>query len=277
MLPALFGVSISQINLMLDTFIATLLVSGSVSWLYYSDRLMELPLGTFGVAIAVVVLPSLSRRHAQASGAEFSATLDWALRIVCLIAVPASLALLLIAEPLMVTLFENENFLVNDVVSSAASLRAYSIGLLAFMAIKIFAPGFYARQNTSTPVRIGVIAMVANMIMNLLFYMAGFAHVGLALATSLAAFLNAGLLLRGLRADGVFTFQAGWLVFSMRLILANALMAAYLVMVSSEWQAWLDWSTVERISQLTVLVLGGIVTYIVVLIVAGMRWRDIYR
>ncbi|MFT6093506.1 MAG: putative peptidoglycan lipid II flippase [Pseudohongiellaceae bacterium] len=119
--------------------------------------------------------------------------------------------------------------------------------------------------------------MVANMIMNLLFYMAGLAHVGLALATSLAAFLNAGLLLKGLRSDGVFTFQAGWLVFSMRLILANALMATYLVMVSSEWQAWLGWSTVERVGQLTVLVLGGIVTYIVVLIAAGMRWRDIYR
>ena len=277
MLPALFGVSISQINLMLDTFIATLLVSGSVSWLYYSDRLMELPLGTFGVAIAVVVLPSLSRKHAQASGAEFSATLDWALRIVCLIAVPASLALLLIAEPLLVSLFENENFQVSDVVSSAASLRAYSVGLLAFMAIKILAPGFYARQNTSTPVRIGVIAMVANMIMNLLFFMAGLAHVGLALATSLAAFLNAGLLMRGLRADGVFKFQAGWLVFSLRLILANALMATYLVMMSSDWQAWLDWSVVGRISQLTVLVLGAIVIYVVVLIVAGMRWRDIYR
>jgi putative peptidoglycan lipid II flippase len=277
MLPALFGVSISQINLMLDTFIATLLVSGSVSWLYYSDRLMELPLGTFGVAIAVVVLPSLSRKHAQASGAEFSATLDWALRIVCLIAVPASLALLLIAEPLLVSLFENENFQVSDVVSSAASLRAYSVGLLAFMAIKVLAPGFYARQNTSTPVRIGVIAMVANMIMNLLFFMAGLAHVGLALATSLAAFLNAGLLMRGLRADGVFKFQAGWLVFSMRLILANALMATYLVMMTSDWQAWLGWSVVGRISQLTVLVLGAIVIYVVVLIVAGMRWRDIYR
>lgn len=277
MLPALFGVSISQINLMLDTFIATLLVSGSVSWLYYSDRLMELPLGTFGVAIAVVVLPSLSRRHAEASGEEFSATLDWALRIVCLIAIPASLALLLIAEPLLVTLFENENFLVADVVSSAASLRAYSFGLLAFMAIKVLAPGFYARQNTSTPVRIGVIAMVANMVMNLVFFMAGLAHVGLALATSLAAFLNAGLLMRGLRSDGVFKFQAGWLVFLMRLILANALMAAYLVMMSSNWQAWLSWSVLERIGQLMLLVVGGIATYVVVLVVAGMRWRDIYR
>jgi putative peptidoglycan lipid II flippase len=277
MLPALFGVSISQINLLLDTLIASLLVSGSVSWLYYSDRLMELPLGTFGVAIAVVVLPSLSRKHAEASGEEFSATLDWALRIVCLIAIPASLALLLIAEPLLVTLFENENFPVSDVLSSAASLRAYSIGLLAFMAIKVLAPGFYARQNTSTPVRIGVIAMVANMAMNLLFYMAGLAHVGLALATSLAAFLNAGLLMRGLKADGVFRFQAGWMVFVMRLILANALMAAYLVMMSSNWQAWLSWSVFERVGQLAVLVLGGMVTYVVVLIVAGMRWRDIYR
>lgn len=277
MLPALFGVSISQINLLLDTLIASLLVSGSVSWLYYSDRLMELPLGIFGVAIAVVVLPSLSRKHAEASSEEFSATLDWALRIVCLIAIPASLALLLIAEPLLVTLFENENFPVSDVLSSASSLRAYAIGLLAFMAIKVLAPGFYARQNTSTPVRIGVIAMIANMAMNLLFYMAGLAHVGLALATSLAAFLNAGLLMRGLKADGVFRFQAGWLVFVIRLILANALMAAYLVVMSSDWQAWLSWSVLERVGQLAILVFGGMVIYVAVLVVAGMRWLDIYR
>lgn len=277
MLPALFGVSVSQINLLLDTFIATLLVSSSVSWLYYSDRLMELPLGTFGVAIAVVVLPSLSRRHAEASGEEFSATLDWALRVVFLIAIPASIALILIAEPLLITLFENENFVVDDVVNSAASLRAYSLGLLGFMAIKILAPGFYARQNTSTPVRIGLIAMVANMIMNLVFYMAGFAHVGLALATSLAAFLNAGLLMRGLRRDGVFKLQTGWLVFLFRLFVASALMAAFLVLMSSEWQSWLGLSIGERIGHLAVLVLGAIVIYILALLVSGMRWRDFYR
>lgn len=277
MVPALFGVSVSQINLLLDTFIASLLVSGSITWLYYSDRLMELPLGTFGVAIGIVVLPSLSRKHAESSMEEFSSTLDWALRIVCLISVPASLALILIAEPLLVTLFQNENFTTGDVVSSAGSLRAYSFGLIAFMAIKIFAPGFYARQNTATPVRIGVIAMVANMVMNLVFFLAGFAHVGLALATSLAAFLNAGLLLRGLRQEGVFHFQSGWFVFAARLLIANGAMAGYLLLFANDWQQWLDLNIFERVAELAVLVVGGIGIYVASLLVAGLRWQDIHR
>lgn len=277
MLPALFGVSISQINLLLDTFIASLLAAGSVSWLYYSDRLMELPLGTFGVAIAVVVLPSLSRRHAEASAEGFSATLDWALRIVLLIALPATLGLTLLAEPLLVTLFENENFPIEDVMSSAGSLRAYSIGLLAFMAIKVLAPGYYARQDTSTPVRIGVIAMVANMAMNLVFYLAGLAHIGLALATSLAAFLNAGLLLQGLIGGGVFKFQRGWFVFAARLVLANALMALFLIFMSDDLQTWLSLAIFERIWTLLVLVVGGVSVYGAALVCAGLRWKHVYR
>lgn len=277
MLPALFGVSISQINLLLDTVIASMLAAGSVSWLYYSDRLMELPLGTFGVAIAVVVLPSLSRRHADASIEGFSATLDWALRLVLLIALPATLGLVLLAEPLLVTLFENEKFSSEDVVSSAGSLRAYSLGLLGFMAIKVFAPGYYARQDTATPVRIGIIAMVANMVMNLLFYLVGLAHVGLALATSLAAFLNAGLLLRGLFAAGVFKLQTGWFVFAGRIALANALMAVFLILMSDEWELWLSWTTVEQIRSLMFVVLGGIFVYGAALIGAGLRWKDVYR
>ena len=209
MLPALFGVSVSQINLLLDTVIASLLVTGSVSWLYYSDRLMELPLGTFGIAIAIVVLPSLSRHHAESSSEAFSETLDWALRLVVLIAMPATIGLMVLAEPLLITLFQNQNFPVEDVVSSAGSLRAYAIGLLAFMGVKIFAPGFYARQDTKTPVRIGVIAMSANMVLNLLFYLGGWAHVGLALATSLAAYLNAGGLLLMLKRSDVLRLQPG--------------------------------------------------------------------
>jgi putative peptidoglycan lipid II flippase len=277
MLPALFGVSVTQINLMLDVFIASLLATSSISWLYYSDRLMELPLGTFGIAIAIVVLPSLSRKHAEASTQDFAETLDWAFRLVCLIAIPASIALILIAEPLLVTLFQNENFPVSDVVGSAGSLRAYALGLIAFMAIKVFSPGFYARQNTSTPVRIGIIAMAANMAMNILFYLNGLAHVGLALATSLAAFLNAGLLLRGLQADKVFFFQSGWLVFLFRIILANLAMAFFLLNFSGAWEDWLLWDTFERVQRLALLVVGGISIYAVVLVVFGLRWRHIYR
>jgi putative peptidoglycan lipid II flippase len=277
MIPALFGVSVSQINLLFDSIIASLLVTGSVSWLYFSDRLMELPLGTFGIAIGVVVLPSLSRRHAEASAEEFAETLDWAIRLVCLIAIPAMLALVLIAEPLLVTLFQNDNFSSNDVVMASGSLRAYAVGLLAFMAIKVFAPGFYARQNTRTPVRIGVIAMLVNMGLNVLFYLMGFAHVGLALATSIAAFLNAGLLLAGLRKEGVFQFQSGWLVFALRLLTANMALALYLTVLSGAWQEWLDWSMWHKIGQLTLLVAGGVCVYALSLFVAGLRWHHVHR
>ena len=277
MLPSLFGVSVSQINMLFDSIIASMLVTGSVSWLYYSDRLMELPLGTFGIAIGVVVLPSLSRRHAEASTAGFSETLDWALRIVCLIAVPAMLALILIAEPLLVTLFQNDNFSVNDVISSAGSLRAYAVGLLAFMAIKIFAPGYYARQNTRTPVVIGVIALVTNMVLNIVFYMFGMAHVGLALATSLAAFLNAGLLLLGLRREGVYYFQHGWWLFLLRLLVANSAMAALLIFGTGDWLSWLEWDMLRKVSQLGLLVVGSVLVYAIVLFASGLRWKDVYR
>ncbi len=277
MVPALFGVSVSQINMLFDTFIASLLVSGSVGWLYFSDRLMELPLGTFGIAIAIVVLPSLSRKSAESSLDEFAQTLDWAFRLVVLIAVPAALSLILIAEPLLVTLFQNSNFSEADVASSAGSLKAYSFGLIAFMAIKIFAPGYYARQDTRTPVKIGVVALISNMVLNLAFYLYGLAHVGLALATSLAAFLNAGLLLRGLQKVGVFSFQSGWLVFLLRVSIANSAMALFLISFSGEWHAWLDWSTPARIVQLSILVVGGIIIYAGMLFIAGLRWRHIYR
>jgi putative peptidoglycan lipid II flippase len=277
MLPALFGVSISQINMLLDTLIASFLVSGSVAWLYFSDRLMELPLGTFGIAIAIVVLPSLSRRHAEKSTEEFSATLDWAFRIVCLIALPASLALILIAEPLLITLFQGDKFTMIDVVQASGSLRAYSIGLLAFMTIKVFAPGFYARQDTATPVKIGVVAMVANMVMNLGFYLAGFAHVGLALATSLAAFLNASLLVFALRKEGVFNFHSGWLVYILRLLFANAVMAVFLLYMKGDWEVWETMSLWIRVAHMAAMVAGGAGLYVVCLLLTGLRLQHIYR
>jgi len=252
-------------------------VAGSVSWLYFSDRLMELPLGIFGIAIAIVVLPSLSRKHAESSMGEFSETLDWAFRLVCLIAIPASLALVLIAEPLLVTLFQNDNFTATDVMRSSGSLKAYSIGLIAFMAIKIFAPGYYARQDTTTPVKIGVIAMATNMVLNISFFFAGMAHVGLALATSLAAFLNGGLLLRGLQKKKVFQFQPGWSVFIARMIVANCAMAIFLEMNSDSVEQWLLWDNFTQVSQLGILVVGGIVIYAVTLFAVGIRWKHIYR
>ena len=277
MLPALFGVSVSQINLLLDTVIASLLVTGSVSWLYYSDRLMELPLGTFGIAIAIVVLPSLSRHHAESSSEAFSETLDWAMRLVVLIAMPATIGLLVLAEPLLITLFQNQNFPVEDVVSSAGSLRAYAVGLLAFMGVKVFAPGFYARQDTATPVRIGVIAMSANMVLNLLFYLGGWAHVGLALATSLAAYLNAGGLLLMLKRSDVFRLYPGWPRFLFQVLLANVIMMIFVLYGSGSWSEWLDWSVLDQAVRLIFLVLAGIVIYLAVLFATGMRWSQFNR
>lgn len=274
MIPALFGVSVSQINLLLDTFIASLLVSGSVSWLYFSDRLVELPLGIFGIAIATVVLPSLSRKHADKSLTEFAAMLDWAFRMVLLIAIPASLALILLAQPLIITLFQGQNFSVDDVIKVTSSLQAYTLGLVAFMSIKVFAPGYYSRQDTRTPVRIGILAMVANMVMNiLLVFVLDFAHTGLALATSLAAILNATLLLLGLIRQKVFQFQAGWPVFLLRMLLANVLMSVFLWQVAGDWHAWLDWSLWTRIGWMCVLTFGGLAIYVLSLYASGVRLR----
>lgn len=278
MVPALFGVSVSQINLLFDTLIASLLVSGSVSWLYFSERLMDLPLGIFAVAIATVVLPSLSRRHAERSAQEFAALLDWGLRLILLIAIPASLALVLLAQPMIITLFQGNNFDVYDVVQVTASLQAYTLGLTAFMAIKVLAPGYYARQNTSTPVRIGIIAMVVNMVLNvLLVFVLDMAHSGLALATSLSAFLNAGLLLGGLIKTGVFRFQSGWLRFALQMALANTLMSVFLVWFAGDWQQWLDWGTARRAGMMAAVCLGGMSIYALALYIAGMRPADFRR
>jgi putative peptidoglycan lipid II flippase len=274
MVPALFGVSVSQINLLLDTLLASLLQTGSVSWLYYSDRLVELPLGVFGIAIATVILPNLSRKHAEKSAEAFAAMLDWAVRMVLLIGVPAALALWLLAEPMLITLFQYGALTPEDVNQASYSLRAYSLGLLAFMLIKVLAPGYFSRQDTKTPVRIGIIAMVANMVLNLALIVP-LAHVGLALATSLSAFLNAGLLLRGLLRDGVFSWQPGWGRFVSQLLLANLAMAALLLWLMPEVQVWLDASVWQRawlMAQCCVLGGGG---YLLVLWIGGIRLRDL--
>ncbi len=234
MVPALFGVSVSQINLLLDTVLASLLPAGSVSWLYYSDRLTELPLGIFAIAIATVILPTLSAQRVQAdsnAGAKaFSATLHWAVGLVLLLGIPAAVALLVLAEPILVTLFQYGAFGEDDVAKAAWSLRAYTLGLTAFMLIKVLAPGYYARQDMKTPVRVGIIAMVANMIMNplLIFpllWAFDLGHVGLALATSLSAWLNAGMLYRGLRRDGTLTASPGVVLATKRVLCALVAMA----------------------------------------------------
>lgn len=279
MLPAIFGSSVAQINLLFDTIIASFLVSGSVSWLYYSDRLVEFPLGVFGIALATVILPSLSKKHAEADPLAFTRTLDWGLRWVFLIGTPASLGLILLAGPMLATLFQYGEFSVHSVEMAALSLMAYGVGLLGFMLVKVLAPGFFARQDTRTPVRFGIYSMVANMLLNLVFVvpmaMAGVEgpHAGLALATALAAFINAGLLFRELRRSGVFQAQPGWGRFTLRLLFANSVMALPLWWLRGPLESWLEWGAVERVGHLSTLVVLGIVLYFVALWLVGVRPR----
>ena len=276
MAPALFGVSVSQINLLLDTVLASLLQTGSVTWLYYSDRLVELPLGVFAIAIGTVILPSLSRDHASDSTQQFSATLDWAMRLVLLIGVPSMLALMVISEPLLAALFLYGDFTRFDVEMASLSLRAYALGILAFMFIKILAPGFFARQDTKTPVKIGIIAMVANMVLNLMLVW-HFKHMGLALATALSAWLNAGLLYYGLRERGVYQPGPGWTMMLIRFAIAGAVMAAVVYWLAGQTPVWFEGRALARAGWLAILVPTGAISYVMVLLLLGMRMRHLRR
>ena len=276
MVPALFGVSVSQINLLLDTVLASLLPTGSVSWLYYSDRLTELPLGVFAIAIATVILPTLSGQRARADDPAFSETLSWAIRSVLLIAIPATVALAFLAEPLLVTLFQYGAFEAQDRVMAAVSLQAYSLGLGAFMLVKVLAPGFYAREDMKTPVRIGIIAMGTNMVLNLLFVLPllwwfNIGHAGLALATSVSAWLNAVLLYRGLRLHGVLSITGipvGWMI---RIVLATLLMTLVLWWFTPNITLWENWNAWHRGYRLVGLCFGGLCAYAIGLWIQGLR------
>ena len=284
--PAIFGVSVSQINLLLDTMLATFLPTGSVSWLYYSDRLAELPLGVCAVAIATVILPNLSRHHASASTEVYSETLDWALKMILIIAVPAAAALTLLAEPILVTLFYYGDVMtMRDMTMATLSLRAYAVGLIAFMLIKVLAPGFFARQDMRTPVRIGVIALVTNMALNLLFVIPlhfywQIGHVGLAAATSVSAFLNALLLFIFLRKTGIYTPSSQWKNFALSLTCAVTLMLLVL-MYLGYWLGALDqvlWQKMawwQRSGNIVALCAAGFLVYAGALLATGFRVADL--
>jgi putative peptidoglycan lipid II flippase len=270
MLPALFGVSVTQINLLIDTIIASFLVTGSVSWLYYSDRMVEFPLGIFGIALATVILPGLSRSHAEKSAAEFSRTLDWALRWVLLLVPPAMLGLFILAGPILATLFQYQEFTPNDVAMATQSLMAYSVGLAAFVLIKVLASGFFARQDTKSPVRIGVIAMGCNVVLNLILVVP-LAHAGLALATSLAACVNATLLFMKLNQQGVLRAEPGWLLYAGRIMVANLVMVVLLVVAVPEMANWIEWDVWNRVGQLLLWVGAGGAAYLGTLYLSGLR------
>jgi len=281
MLPAIFGSSVVQINLLFDIVIASFLTAGSVSWLYYSDRLVEFPLGVFGIALATVILPSLSQKHAASDSESFSRTLDWALRWVLLIGTPAMVGLFLLSGPILTTLFHYGEFDVLDVEMARLSLMAYSLGLLGFIGVKVLVPGYYARQDTKTPVKIGIIAMLANMVLNIMFVVPmvklGFEgpHSGLAFATACSAFLNAGLLYRGLRREGVLKLQPGWLLLFVRVFVASAVMAGLLVWGAGDLSNWLQWDLWERVGQLLLWVVLGKIVYFGMLVVMGVKLKEL--
>ncbi|WP_353743939.1 murein biosynthesis integral membrane protein MurJ [Cycloclasticus sp.] len=273
MLPALFGVSITQINLLVDTLLASFLVAGSVSWLYFSDRLVEFPLGIFGIALATVILPNLSKSHAAGKKQDFSASLDSGLRWVVLLGTPAAVGLFFLAQPMLITLFQYDAFTTSDVGNASLSLMAYAVGLPAFILVKVLVPGFTARQDMKTPVKIGMIAVASNMLMSVTLVLF-FQHAGLALATSMAAFVNAGLLFVALLKEGAFKPQPGWLMFLVKVLLANLSVAVIYVYDYSALQ-WYEWGVFDRALHLTLEILAVILLYVTTAFLVGIRPRHL--
>jgi putative peptidoglycan lipid II flippase len=277
MLPAIFGSSVAQINVLVGGIIASMLGVGSISYLYFSDRLMEFPLGLFGIALATVTLPYLSRLWSNDDKQQFSRTLDWSMRLAVVVAVPAALGLFVLATPLIATIFYRGEFVGHDVEMTAVALRAYAFGLVGFSFVKILAPAFFAREDTRTPVKIGIIALAVNLALSiaLAVYLTriGFeaAHAGLALATSIAALLNAWLLHRGLRKAAVLDHGDGWPALLLQVLAGNAAMWAILAWLQRDISWWLQSGLLERSLWLLLSVAGGAAAYALVLLATGMR------
>ncbi|MFA6970569.1 MAG: murein biosynthesis integral membrane protein MurJ [Gallionella sp.] len=274
--PAIFGVSIAQISLIINTIFASFLVAGSVSWLYYADRLMEFPAGVLGAALGTILLPSLSKCHASKDTLEYSRLLDWGLRLTFMLAVPSALALGMIAVPLLATFFQRGAFLASDVLMTSHALVGYSIGLIGMILVKILAPGFYARQDIKTPVKIGIITLIATQAMNALF-IGWIAHAGLALSIGLGACLNSAILFYFLRKDRIYQPEPGWAMYFLKVGIAVSALAIALWFGMGTQDSWLTGSGWTRILRLSALVTGGVVVYFAVLAALGFRPRDFSR
>lgn len=286
--PAVLGVSVAQVSLLINTIIASFLGDARVSWLYYADRLMEFPTGLLGVALGTVLLPSLSKYHAQSSDGEYARLLDWGLRLTLILAAPAAVALALLSVPLVTTLFHYGQFGEHDVWMTRQALVAYSVGLLGLILVKVLAPGFYARQNIATPVRIAILTLIVTQAMNALFVLSlkqgglevstGIGpHAGLALAIGLGACLNAGLLYRKLRQHGIYAPQPGWGAFTLKVSvgLGTMALALWLAMGPAAW--WLSASGWARVAAVAGLVVLGGAVYFGSLALLGFRLRDFSR
>jgi len=277
MVPAIFGSSVAQINVLLSGIIASLLPVGSISYLYYSDRLMEFPLGLFGIALATVTLPYLSRLWANEERQEFSQTLEWSMRIAVLVAVPAAIGLVVLAAPLVITLFHGGEFDATSVDMTVLALQAYAAGLVGFSFVKVLAPAFFAREDTRTPVRIGIVALLANLVLGStsawFLSTSGFAgpHAGLAAATSFAAILNAVLLYRGLRKADIIRHGPGWAALLVRVLIASAAMVLVLWQLHRAVSWWVSAGLAERVGWLAVSVVAGAGAYFIALLALGMR------
>ncbi len=271
--PAVLGVSVAQVSLLINTIFASFLVTGSVTWLYYADRLMELPVGLLGVALGTVLLPNLSRRYADGAAEEYTQLLDWGLRLTVLLAAPCAVALAVLAVPILATLFKHGAFAANDVLMTRQALMAYSVGLVALVLIKILAPAFYARQNVRTPVKIALVTLLATQLMNLAFIWT-LKHAGLALAIALAAWVNAGLLYWKLRQHRIYTPLAGWPLFLLKVVLALVAMAAVLFWLAADSDFWLQSAAWPRIERLALVVIAGATSYFAVLWLSGFRLAD---
>ena len=276
MAPAILGVSASQISLLLNTIFASNLASGSVSWLYYADRLMEFPSGMLGVALGTVLLPSLSKLHAQEDHADFSNLLDWGLRLCLMLTLPAALALALLGVPLISTLFFYGQFSWEAVLQTRWALLAYSIGLTGMIMVKILAPAFYARQDVKTPVRIGMMTLVATQLMNLLF-ISHLQHAGLALSIGLSACFNAGTLWWILKKRMIYCAVPGWHLFLGKLLIALFIMGCVLYFGMGEEAAWQTKSAFMRLIHTSALVLGGMAAYFIALYALGFRLKHFKR
>lgn len=283
MVPAIVSSSVQQINIVIDVIIASFLIEGSISWLYYADRLVEFPLGVFGIAIATVILPSLSAKFAAADPEKFRHTLDWGLRLSLVIGVPATIGLIMLSGPLLSTMFQYGEFDSHDVHMAQLALIAYSIGLMGFIYVKVLSPGYFARQDTKTPMKIAIISMVIKIVATLIVVVAMVQmayeapHVGLAITTALSAILQSWLLYRGLRKDGTYKPDPGWILFIARIGLASILMTVLLYYYVEELAEWVDWSVWERSFKLALWVSIGAGVYFVSLLVTGLKFKELLK
>lgn len=279
MIPALFGVSVTQLNLLINQVIASFLITGSISWLYYADRLIEFPLGLFGIAISTVILPSLSRIAKQKDvddvrkQMDFRQTMDWGVRMVLMLGVPAMIGIALLSQPLIMTMFMHGKFQLSDVVASANALFVMCFGLISYMLINVLANGFYAHQNTKTPVKIGIIAAISNICFGVLAI--PFGYIGLAMASVLSATVNASLLYRGLSRNNIYAFSRKTILFSLKLLVAGCIMGAvvsYFMPALHQWAILSLWGKIHWLAWLIVL---AVISYFGSLIALGLRPRDL--